>query len=60
MLVTYCIPGLIRQRDSLTSQLRELAKQKPRNKTDDALIADITALESSITLTKDELVSIFA
>ena len=51
------LQGLIRQRDSLLSQLRELGKQKPRNKTDDSLIADVTRLESTITMARDDLVS---
>ncbi|KAG7094864.1 hypothetical protein E1B28_005672 [Marasmius oreades] len=49
------IQGLQRSRDSLQAKLRELAKQRPRGKTDDTLIADISRLESSITIAKDDL-----
>ncbi|KAL0571911.1 Structural maintenance of chromosomes protein 1 [Marasmius crinis-equi] len=49
------IQGLQRQRDSLQTKLRELAKQKPRGKTDDTLVADISRLESGITIAKDDL-----
>jgi structural maintenance of chromosome 1 len=49
--------GLQRQRDSLLSQMRELSKQKPRAKNDDALMAEITKYESEIMIVQDELVS---
>ncbi|TFK38253.1 condensin complex subunit SMC1 [Crucibulum laeve] len=49
------VQGLIRVRDGLMSQLRELAKQKPRGKTDDNLIAEISRLESAITIARDDL-----
>ncbi|KAF8915965.1 SMCs flexible hinge [Mucidula mucida] len=49
------VQGLVKQRDSLLSQLRELGKQKPRTKTDENLIAEVTTLESSITIARDEL-----
>ncbi|KAK7020211.1 Structural maintenance of chromosomes protein 1 [Paramarasmius palmivorus] len=49
------IQGLYRARDSLQAKLRDLAKQRPRVKTDDTLIADIARLESSITIAKDDL-----
>jgi structural maintenance of chromosome 1 len=38
------------------AQQRELSKQKPRGKTDDALISEISRLESNITVAKDDLV----
>ncbi len=40
------------------AQLRELSKQKPRGKTDDSLVSEISRLESAIQLAKDELVSL--
>ena len=49
--------GLQRARDSLMSELRELSKKKPRGKADENLIAEMTRLESTITLAKDDLVS---
>jgi len=48
--------GLIRTRDSLLAEQRELSKQKPRGKTDEALISEISRLESNITVAKDDLV----
>ncbi len=39
------------------SELRELAKKKPRGKADENLIAELTRLESALTLAKDDLVS---
>ncbi|KIY73713.1 condensin complex subunit SMC1 [Cylindrobasidium torrendii FP15055 ss-10] len=49
------IQGLYRQRDTLAGKLRELARQKSQIKGEDSLVNDIAALESSITLTRDEL-----
>jgi hypothetical protein len=49
--------GLIRARDNLLAEQRELGKQKPRGKTDEALIAEISSLESNLTVAKDDLVS---
>jgi len=49
--------GLIRTRDSLLAEQRELSKQKPRGKTDEALISEISRQESDITVAKDDLVS---
>ena len=48
--------GLTRVRDSLLSQLRELNKSRPRSKADEGLVAEITRIESSLTLAKDDLV----
>ena len=48
--------GLLRARDSLLAQMRDLNKSKPRSKSDEGLVAEITRLESSISLAKDELV----
>ena len=53
------LTGLQRVRDSLLSQLRELNKSKPRNNADENLLVEITRLESSLTLAKDDLVSNF-
>ena len=52
------IQGLYRVRDSLLGQLRDLNKSKPRSKADENLVAEITRLESSLSLAKDDLVSI--
>ncbi|CAA7261205.1 unnamed protein product [Cyclocybe aegerita] len=49
------VQGLIRARDSLLAEQRELSKQKPRGKTDEALVSDISRLESTITVAKDDL-----
>ena len=49
--------GLQRLKDNLLSQLRELNKTKPRGKADDALIAEINRLESSLTVARDDHVS---
>lgn len=48
--------GLIRVRESLMSQLKELNKQKPRMKTDENLLAEITRLESTLRVQRDDLV----
>lgn len=48
--------GVQRVRDSVLSQLRELNKSKPRNNADENLLVEITRLESSLTLAKDDLV----
>ena len=50
--------GLNRARDSLLAEQRELLKQKPRGKTDEALISDISGLEANITVAKDDLVRV--
>ncbi|KAF8872389.1 cohesin complex subunit psm1 [Gymnopilus junonius] len=47
--------SLIRVRDTLLAEQRELSKQKPRGKTDEALVNDITRLEANITVAKDDL-----
>jgi structural maintenance of chromosome 1 len=51
----FCI-GLIRVRDGLMAQLRELSKQKPRGQTDENLIGEISRLEAGLTVAKDDLV----
>lgn len=53
------VTGLNRARDTLLAEQRELTKQKPRGKTDEALISDITRLEANITVAKDDLVCCF-
>ena len=40
----------------MLAQLRDLNKSKPRSKGDENLIAEITRLESSLTLARDDLV----
>lgn len=52
-----CYLGLTRVRDALLAQMRDLNKSKPRSKSDESLIAEITRLESSMTLAKDDLVN---
>ncbi|KAI0041884.1 cohesin complex subunit psm1 [Auriscalpium vulgare] len=49
------IQGLQRARDSFLSQLRELTKQKPRSKEDDQLAAEMSRLESSLQVARDDL-----
>lgn len=53
------LEGLYRVRDSLLSQLRDLNKSKPRSRADEGLLAEITRLESTLALAKDDLVHIF-
>jgi hypothetical protein len=53
------ILGLIRNRESLLSHLKELNKQKPRTKTDENLLAEISRLESLLTVQRDDLVRCF-
>jgi hypothetical protein len=38
------------------AEQRELTKQKPRGKTDEAMISEISRLESNTTVAKDDLV----
>ncbi|KAF8156010.1 condensin complex subunit SMC1 [Crassisporium funariophilum] len=49
------VQGLIRARDNLLAEQRELTKQKPRGKTDENLVSEISRLESTITVAKDDL-----
>ncbi|KIY53050.1 condensin complex subunit SMC1 [Fistulina hepatica ATCC 64428] len=49
------VQGLIRTRDKLMADLRQLAKEKPRDKTDENLIAEIARLESSAAVIRDDL-----
>ncbi|KAJ3819709.1 SMCs flexible hinge [Lentinula raphanica] len=49
------VQGLQKSRDSLLAKLRDLSKQKPRGKTDENLIAEISQLESNLAIAKDEL-----
>ena len=48
--------GLIRVRDTLLADQRELHQQKARGKSDENLISEISRLESLITVAKDDLV----
>ena len=50
--------GLYRARDTLMTQLQELNKSKPRNQADENLIGEISRLESAITVTRDDFVSV--
>ncbi|KAL9710106.1 Structural maintenance of chromosomes protein 1 [Leucoagaricus gongylophorus] len=49
------VQGLTRVRDGLMSQLKELGKQRPRMKTDENLLAEISRLESTLTVLRDDL-----
>ncbi|KAJ7887553.1 hypothetical protein B0H14DRAFT_1235848 [Mycena olivaceomarginata] len=49
------VQGLIKKRDSLLAQLRDLGKQRSRGQTDENLIAEIGRIESATTLAKDDL-----
>ncbi|KAG0708416.1 hypothetical protein DFH29DRAFT_479888 [Suillus ampliporus] len=50
------VQGLTRLRDNLVAQLQELNRSKPRGKADENVIAEITRLESAITVVRDDLV----
>ncbi len=49
-------PGLQRMRDGYMSQMMELNKSKPRGKESEVLLAEITRLESALTVARDDLV----
>ncbi|KAF8650227.1 hypothetical protein AX16_005342 [Volvariella volvacea WC 439] len=49
------VQGLIRVRDNLMSQLRELNKQKPKPNADEHIISEISRLEAAIGVARDEL-----
>ncbi|KAJ8594932.1 RecF/RecN/SMC protein [Rhizopogon salebrosus TDB-379] len=49
------VQGLTRLRDNLMAQLQELNRSKPRGKADENIIAEITRLESAITVARDDL-----
>ncbi|KAI0290144.1 hypothetical protein BC826DRAFT_1106624 [Russula brevipes] len=49
------IQGLSRTRDNIQSQLNELVKQKPRNKEDDSLTSEMTRLEATLQVSRDDL-----
>ena len=48
--------GLRRVQETYISQLRELQKAKPRGQIEDNLTAEMTRLESSLTVARDDLV----
>ena len=48
--------GLIRARDTLLADQRELHQQRARAKSDESLISEISRLDSLITVAKDDLV----
>jgi hypothetical protein len=52
------LSGLYRARDTLMAQLQDLNKSKPRNKVDENLMGEISRLESTITVTRDDFVSV--
>ncbi|KAF8802737.1 condensin complex subunit SMC1 [Phlegmacium glaucopus] len=49
------VQGLIRARDTLLAEQRELHQQRARTKSDESLISEISRLESLITVAKDDL-----
>ncbi|KAH7887101.1 RecF/RecN/SMC [Phlebopus sp. FC_14] len=49
------VQGLVRLREKLVAQLQELSRSKPRGKVDENIIAEITRLESALTVTRDDL-----
>lgn len=50
----------MRARDALQAQRLDLAKQKPRAKSDENVISEISRLEATMTVLRDDLVSPFA
>lgn len=48
--------GLKRQQETYISQLRELQKSKPRGQIEENLTAEMSRLESALTLARDDLV----
>ena len=58
LIMLMCVLGQQQERDYLMSEPWELSKKKPRGKTDENLVAEMTCLESAITLTKDDLVGL--
>ncbi|KAJ8472469.1 hypothetical protein ONZ51_g8497 [Trametes cubensis] len=49
------VQGLQRVRDNLMAQLLELGKSKPRGKESEVLLAEITRLESTLSVARDDL-----
>ncbi|KAI0808015.1 condensin complex subunit SMC1 [Fomes fomentarius] len=49
------VQGLQRMRDGLMAQMMELNKSKPRGKESEVLLAEITRLESALTVARDDL-----
>lgn len=52
------VVGLKRQQETYISQLRELQKSKPRGQIEENLTAEMSRLESALTLARDDLVSL--
>ena len=50
------LAGLKRQQETYISQLRELQKSKPRGQIEENLTAEMSRLESALTLARDDLV----
>jgi hypothetical protein len=50
--------GFKRQQETYISQLRELQKSKPRGQIEENLSAEMSRLESALTLARDDLVSL--
>lgn len=55
-----CDPGLHKQKDGLLAQLRDLGQSKTRSSRDENLVSEITRLESSLSLTRDDLVCLLS
>ncbi|KAH9884117.1 cohesin complex subunit psm1 [Cubamyces lactineus] len=49
------VQGLQRVRDNLMAQLLELGKSKPRGKESEVLLAEVTRLESTLSVARDDL-----
>lgn len=54
------VQGLKRQQELYISQLRELQKSKPRGQVEESLTAEMSRLESSLTVARDDLVRHFS
>jgi structural maintenance of chromosome 1 len=54
-----CLSGLVRLRDKLQSELRDLLKARPRGNVDQNLMSEIARLESSLTIARDDLVGFY-
>jgi structural maintenance of chromosome 1 len=59
MNLLICFSGLVRLRDKLQSELRDLLKARPRGNVDQNLMSEIARLESSLTIARDDLVSFY-
>lgn len=58
-MLTTPLLGLRRVQETYISQLRELQKSKPRGQLEENLLAEMSRIESSLTVARDDLVSSF-